>query len=94
MWSELQERVAQYDSRTSDNDCCTGHLWIARLARYITRVFAGDDFVRQDIRIKRVEILRAADATKREAAGGYQVAPAGRVEAVTEIRRGQQFPVD
>ena len=45
-------------------------------------------------RIERVEILRAADAAQREPAGGDQITPPGRIEAVAKSRRHQQFAID
>ncbi len=44
--------------------------------------------------IERVEILRAADAAQRVAAGRDQIAPAGSIEPVAEIGRRQEFAID
>ena len=65
----------------------------ARL-RQIPLVLPRHHFIRGDIRIERVEILRAADAAQRIAAGGHQIVSPGGVEAGAERRRHQKFPVD
>ena len=41
--------------------------------RQIPLVLPGHHLVRRDLRIERVEILRAADAAEHEAAGGHQI---------------------
>ncbi len=66
----------------------------SKLARQIPLVFSGHDFIRRDIRIERIEILRAADAAQRKAAGGDQIVAPRRIEPGAERLRGQQFAVD
>ena len=62
------------------------HCGPSGLAREITLVFPRHDFVRDDIRIERVEILRAADAAQCETAGGDQIIPPRGVEPGAECR--------
>ena len=64
------------------------------LARQIPLVLAGHDLVRRNIGIERIEILRAADAAQRKAAGGNQVVSPGGIEAGAKSRRRQQFAID
>src|SRR3954451_15727047 len=72
----------------------TEYVEAASLARQIPLVAPCHRLARVHLRIERVEILRAADATQRVAAGGDEIAPAGGVEALVELRRGQQLAID
>src|SRR4029077_5868971 len=79
--SYLQIRVQSQDTRTL-------------LAPQIALVSPRHNFIRSDVGIKGIEVLRAADAAQRKSPGGDQIAPPGCVEAAAKIRRGQQFAVD
>ena len=80
--------------RATFSACCEltrpGNASGARYRSY----FPADDLVRGNIRIERIEILRAADAAQRIAAGGHQIVSPGGIEAGAERRRHQQFAVD
>src|SRR3954451_14591842 len=72
----------------------TEYAVTAGLACQIPLVAPRHRLARVHLGIERVEILRAADATQRVAAGGDEIAPAGGVEALVEFRRGQQLAID
>src|SRR6478736_2199265 len=77
----FQIRVPSQDTRTL-------------LARKIALVSPRHNFIGTDVGVERIEILGAADAAQRKAAGGYQVAPLGCVEARAKVRRHQEFAID
>src|ERR1700720_203786 len=64
------------------------------LARKITLVSPRHNFIRSDVRIERIEILRRADAAQCKPARRHQIAAPGRVQAGAKFCRGQQFAID
>src|SRR3954463_11218900 len=69
----------------------TEYVEAASLVRQIPLVAACHGLARVHLRIKRVEILRTADATQRVAACGDEIAAAGGFEALVEFCRCQQL---